>query len=111
MAWSWPAVAAASAGFADAVDGGNAKSACWARVPIARTRALNAAFGDGFSVAAAALEPTIIATPATTQQSLRRDCTPAVQRSFSLTHAKRGRRWRTGLEPATTGTTTRGSTN
>jgi hypothetical protein len=77
MARSWPAVAAASVGFDGAV-AGIAKSACWACVPIARTRALNAAFGDGFAVAADALEATINATPATTNKTLPRDCTTAV---------------------------------
>jgi hypothetical protein len=75
MAWSWAAVAAASVGFGDAVAGGIAKSACWACVPIARTRALNAAFGD---VVAAALETRIITTPAATKENLPRDCTTAV---------------------------------
>jgi hypothetical protein len=45
---------------------------------IARTRALNAAFGDSVAVATAALETMVIAIAATTKQSLPRGCTTAV---------------------------------
>jgi hypothetical protein len=77
MDWSWRAITAASARRVPEVVGGSVKSARWACVPIARTRALNAACGEDFAFAAAAPEPTTIATPATSKESLQRHPTAA----------------------------------